>query len=110
MLDRKVEGLDTVVRLLAAGPPPAERRDGLTNLVQLGGCTVTGRGTRVTVHLEDPYVATGRDQGTGQPVCAPARAQSVLDPGVGADDVEVVLRRPDGPALGPYRCAGFLDG
>ncbi|MFH9728083.1 hypothetical protein ACH4M4_34725 [Streptomyces sp. NPDC017254] len=110
VLDRKVENLNTVVKLLAGGPPPAEQRDGLTNLVELGGYTVTGRGVRVTVHLEDPYAATGRDQGTGQLVCTLARAQSVLDPKVRADDVEVTLRRPEGPVLGPYRCAEFLDG
>ncbi|MET9725173.1 hypothetical protein [Streptomyces zaomyceticus] len=110
VLDRKVESLNAVVKLLAAGPPPAERRDGLANLVELGGYTVTGRGTRVTVRLEDPYAATGRDQGTGQLVCTLARAQSVLDPKVRADDVEVVLRQPEGTELGPYRCAEFLDG
>lgn len=110
VLDRKVESLNSVVKLLAGGPPPAEQRDGLTNLVQLGGYTVTGQGARVTVHLEDPYAATGRDQGTGQLVCTLARAQSVLDPEVRTDDVEVTLRQPVGPSLGPYRCAEFLDG
>ncbi|MER5963649.1 hypothetical protein [Streptomyces sp. NPDC002057] len=110
VLDRRVENLNTVVKLLAAGPPPAELRDGLTNLVEIGGYTVTGRGTRVTVDLEDPYAATGRDQGTGQLVCTLARAQSVLDPKVGADDVEVTLSPSEGPELGPYRCAEFLNG
>ncbi|MFF3837698.1 hypothetical protein [Streptomyces sp. NPDC001930] len=110
LLDREVKNLSSVVKLLADGPPPAEQRDGLTNLVQLGGYTVTGRGTEVTVRLEGPYAGTGRDQGTGQLVCTLARAQSVLDPKVRADDVEVTLRQPEGPALGPYRCAEFLDG
>ncbi|WP_234106705.1 hypothetical protein, partial [Streptomyces venezuelae] len=55
VLDREVTDLGSVVKLLAAGPPPAERRDGLTNLVDIGGYTVTGRGTGVTVRLEGPY-------------------------------------------------------
>ncbi|MFB7406494.1 hypothetical protein ACFCZ2_04840 [Streptomyces sp. NPDC056202] len=110
VLDREVENLASVVKLLASGPPPAEQRGGLTNLVELGGYTVTGRGTRVTVRLESPYAGTGRDQGTGQLVCTLARAQSVLDTTVGTDEVEVTLRRPEGPDLGPYRCAEFLAG
>ncbi|MFD3994435.1 hypothetical protein [Streptomyces sp. NPDC058548] len=110
LLDREIENLGSVVKLLASGPPPAEQRDGLTNLVELGGYTVTGRGSEVTVRLESPYAGTGRDQGTGQLVCTLARAQSVLDPKVRTDDVEVTLRQPEGPDLGPYRCAEFLDG
>ncbi|MFI9115955.1 hypothetical protein [Streptomyces venezuelae] len=109
VLDREVTDLNSVVKLLAAGPPPAERRDGLTNLVDIGGYTVTGRGTGVTVRLEEPYPGSGRDQGTGQLVCSLARAQSVLDPKVRADDVRVTLVPPEGPGLGPYRCAEFLD-
>ncbi|MFE6225870.1 hypothetical protein [Streptomyces sp. NPDC057854] len=110
VLDREVDSLDSVVKLLMSGPPPAEQRDGLTNLVQLGGYTVTGRGAGVTVRLEDPYGATGRDQGTGQLVCTLARAQSVLDPGVRTEDVEVTLRPPEAQPLGPYRCPEFLNG
>ncbi|MDX2560802.1 hypothetical protein PV371_14225 [Streptomyces sp. TX20-6-3] len=110
VLDREIKDLASVVKLLASGPPPAEQRDGLTNLVQLGGYTVTGRGAQVTVRLEGPYAGTGRDQGTGQLVCTLARAQSVLDPKVRTDDVEVTLRGPEGPDLGPFRCAEFLGG
>lgn len=111
LLDREVKDLNAVVKLLAGGPPPAEQRDGLTSLVQeLGGYSVTGTGNRVTVRLDGPYTATGRDQGTGQLVCTLARAQSVLDPKVRADDVEVTLRPSEGAALGPYRCAEFLNG
>ncbi|WP_030969424.1 GerMN domain-containing protein [Streptomyces sp. NRRL S-1824] len=110
LLDREVKDLNAVVKLLAEGPPPAEQRDGLTSLVQLGGYSVTGTGTRVTVRLDGPYALTGRDQGTGQVVCTLARAQSVLDPKVRADDVEVTLRPSDGASLGPYRCAEFLNG
>ncbi|MFJ5137690.1 hypothetical protein [Streptomyces sp. NPDC088707] len=110
VLDREIDDLASVVKLLASGPPPAEQRDGLTNLVELGGYTVTGRGTQVTLRLESPYAGTGRDQGTGQLVCTLARAQSVLDPKVRTDDVEVTLRPPGSPELGPYRCAEFLGG
>ncbi|MCX4823948.1 hypothetical protein OG883_29555 [Streptomyces sp. NBC_01142] len=111
LLDREVKDLNAVVKLLAGGPPPAEQRDGLTSLVQeLGGYSVTGTGSRVTVRLDGPYTATGRDQGTGQLVCTLARAQSVLDPKVRADDVEVTLRPSESAALGPYRCAEFLNG
>ncbi|MFD9485409.1 hypothetical protein [Streptomyces sp. NPDC059991] len=109
LLDREVKDLNTVVKLLAVGPPPAEQRDGLTSLVQLGGYTVTGTGTHVTMHVEGPYAMSGRDQGTGQLVCTLARAQSVLDPKTRADDVVVTLRPEQGAALGPYRCAEFLN-
>ncbi|MER7913903.1 MULTISPECIES: hypothetical protein [unclassified Streptomyces] len=109
LLDRRITDLNMVMKLLAAGPPPAERRDGLTTLVQgLGGYTATGSGTRVTVRLEDPYAGNGRDQATGQLVCTLARAQSVLEAEVRAEDVEVTLRPPGGPAVGPHRCADFL--
>ncbi|MFB7512590.1 hypothetical protein [Streptomyces sp. NPDC056144] len=109
LLDRKVDSLAAVMKLLAAGPGPAEQRDGLTSLVQgLGGYSVSGTGTRVTVLLDDPYPLSGRDQGTGQVVCTLARAQSVLDPKVRADDVEVTIRPAEGAPLGPYRCAEFL--
>ncbi|MCX5339852.1 hypothetical protein [Streptomyces atratus] len=108
--DKEIKDLDAVMKLLAVGPSPAEQRDGLTSLVQqLGGYSVTGTGTRVTVHLDGPYAESGRDQGTGQLVCTLARAQSVLDPKVRTDDVEVTLRPSEGAALGPYRCAEFLN-
>ncbi|MFE5093085.1 hypothetical protein ACFRCI_22665 [Streptomyces sp. NPDC056638] len=108
LLDKEVKDLNAVVKLLLSGPP-AEQRDGLTSLVQLPGFSVTGTGTRVTVRLDGPYAESGRDQGTGQLVCTLARAQSVLDPKVRTDDVEVTLRPSEGPALGPYRCAEFLN-
>ncbi|MCX4675313.1 hypothetical protein OG413_08240 [Streptomyces sp. NBC_01433] len=110
LIDVKVEDLNTVIKYLAQGPPPAEQRDGLTSLVQLGGYRATGTGTRVTVRIDGAYTATGRDQGTGQLVCTLARAQSVIDPKVRTDDVEVTLRPSEGATLGPYRCAEFLNG
>ncbi|MFF4169413.1 hypothetical protein [Streptomyces sp. NPDC001744] len=111
LLDREITSLNAAVKLLAQGPPPAERRDGLTSLLQeLGGYTVTGAGTRVTVRLEHSYPADGRGQATGQLVCTLARAQSVLEPAVRAEDVRVTLRPAGEPAMGPYRCADFLAG
>ncbi|MFD3659616.1 hypothetical protein ACFWVF_03280 [Streptomyces sp. NPDC058659] len=111
LLDTRLKDLNSVVKLLAQGPGPAEQRDGLTSLVQeLGGYTVSGTGTRVTIRLDGPYPLSGRDQGTGQLVCTLARAQSVLDPKVRADEVEVGVRPAEGAELGPYRCAEFLDG
>ncbi|WP_331729116.1 hypothetical protein OG698_47760 (plasmid) [Streptomyces sp. NBC_01003] len=108
--DKEVKSLDEVLKLLTTGPSPAEQRDGLTSLVdQLLAYSVTGTGTRVTVHLDGPYVESGRGQGTGQLVCTLARAQSVLERKVRADDVEVTLRPSEGAALGPYRCADFLN-
>ncbi|MEU7019278.1 hypothetical protein ABZ990_01280 [Streptomyces sp. NPDC046203] len=106
--DRKVDDLDGVLKLLGQEPPPAEQRDGLTSLVRLGGYSATGEGTRVTVRIDGPQAtAPPPGQGTGQLVCTLARAQSVLDPKVRADDVEVTLRPSGAAALGPYRCAEF---
>lgn len=110
LLDPRSRDLNSVVKLLAQGPGPAEQRAGLTSLVQeLGGYTVSGTGARVTIRMDGPYPLSGRDQGTGQLVCTLARAQSVLEPEVGTDDVEVTVRPTEGPVLGPYRCAEFLD-
>ncbi|MFD4996527.1 hypothetical protein [Streptomyces buecherae] len=110
LLDREVTELNSVIKLLAQGPPAAEQRDGLTSLVQLNGASATGSGSRVTVRYEGPYPADGRDLGTGQLVCTMARAQAVLDPEVRTDDVEVTIRPSDGDPLGPYRCAEFRNG
>ncbi|MFJ6567461.1 hypothetical protein ACIQNU_08565 [Streptomyces sp. NPDC091292] len=110
LLDEDIRDLNEVVKLLAQEPPPAEQRDGLTSLVSLGGYSVTGTGTRVTVRFEGPDPMPGRGQATGQLVCSLARAQSVLDPTARADDVEVTIRPTEGAAQGPYRCAEFLNG
>ncbi|MEU3961268.1 hypothetical protein AB0F42_15785 [Streptomyces buecherae] len=110
LLDREVTELNSVIKLLAQGPPLAEQRDGLTSLVQLSGASATGSGSRVTVRYEGPYPADGRDLGTGQLVCTMARAQAVLDPEVRTDDVEVTIRPSEGEPLGPYRCAEFRNG
>lgn len=111
LLDRNITGLDAVMKLLAQGPTAAERREGLTTLVQApGGYSVTGDGPRVTVELAGPYWAEGRDQVTGQLVCTLASFQSVREAEVRADDVEVTIRPGEGPVLGPLRCAEFLDG
>lgn len=110
MLDQEFENLSGVMKMFFQGPSADQRRDGLTNLLELPGFQVSGTGTRVTVSLDGPYAGTGRDQGTGQLVCTLARAQSVFDPKVRTDDVEVTVRQPDSADLGPYRCAEFLDG
>ncbi|MQS38011.1 hypothetical protein [Streptomyces katsurahamanus] len=110
VIDAKVRDLDSVLKLLLVHGQPETLPAGLTTLVDFGGFSATGTGARVTVRLEDPYPASGRDQGTGQLVCTLARAQSVLDPKVRTDDVEVTLRPPEGAELGPYRCAEFLNG
>ncbi|MFB7915355.1 hypothetical protein [Streptomyces sp. NPDC056061] len=110
VLDKKVDDLNGVLKLLGQDPPPLEQRGGLTSLVRLGGYSASGTGTRVTVRVDGPYSETESDQGTGQLVCTLARAQSVLDPKVRADDVEVTLRPSEGAVLGPYRCAEFLTG
>ncbi|MEE1843967.1 MULTISPECIES: hypothetical protein [unclassified Streptomyces] len=110
LIDKEVDSLDGVLKLLGGTPPPTGQGDGLTSLVHLGGYSATGSGTRVTVRLEGLYGESGRDQATGQLVCTLARAQSVLEPEVRTDDVEVTLRPTEGEALGPYRCAEFLNG
>ncbi|MFF3392679.1 hypothetical protein ACFYW1_17350 [Streptomyces sp. NPDC002669] len=104
LIDQEVGDLAGVLKLLGQEPP-----EGLISLVRLGGYSATGSGTRVTVSIEGLYGGSGHDQGTGQVVCTLARAQSVLEPKVGADDVEVTLRPSEGAALGPYRCADFLN-
>lgn len=108
VVDREVESLGMVVKLLLMGPPPGGRADGLTSFVELPGFSVTGKGARVTLRLEGAYAGSGRDQGTGQLVCTLARAQSLLAPQVRADDVKVTLRPAGSAALGPYRCTEFL--
>ncbi|MEU5400616.1 hypothetical protein ABZ348_15155 [Streptomyces sp. NPDC005963] len=110
LIDKEIKDLASVIKLLALGPSPTEQRDGLTSVFEIGGYTVTGEGTRVTLHLAGPYGQSGRDQGTGQLVCTLARAQSVLEPEVMFDDVEVTLRPEEGAKLGPFRCAEFLNG
>ncbi|WP_349632845.1 hypothetical protein [Streptomyces sp. ML-6] len=104
LIDREVDDLNGVLKLLGQEPP-----EGLISLVRLGGYSATGSGARVTVGIDGLYGDSGRDQGTGQLVCTLARAQSVLEPEVGPDDVEVTLRPSEGAALGPYRCADFLN-
>ncbi|MFE7616585.1 hypothetical protein [Streptomyces sp. NPDC057496] len=104
LIDKEVEDLGGVLKLLGQEPP-----EGLISLVRLGGYSAAGSGTRVTVGIDGPYRGSERDQGTGQVVCTLARAQSVLEPKVRTDDVEVTLRPSEGAALGPYRCAEFLN-
>ncbi|MFB6505103.1 MULTISPECIES: hypothetical protein [unclassified Streptomyces] len=104
LIDKEIDDLGGVLKMLGQEPP-----EGLISLVHLGGYSAVGSGTRVTVSIDGLYGDSGRDQGTGQVVCTLARAQSVLEPKVRADDVEVTLRPSEGAALGPYRCADFLN-
>ncbi|MFI1017953.1 hypothetical protein [Streptomyces sp. NPDC020965] len=111
VLNRDITDLNMVMKLLSAGPSQAETEAGLTTLVhELGGYAVEGKGTRVTVYLTSVYQQPAGDQGTGQLVCTLARTQSVIDPKVRADDVEVTLRPATGDKVGPFRCAEFLGG
>ncbi|MFE1907711.1 hypothetical protein ACFW96_29185, partial [Streptomyces gardneri] len=108
LLDRRLQDLNSVVKLLAQGPGPAEQRDGLTSLVQeLGGYTVSGSGARVTIHMEGAYPLSGRDQGTGQLVCTLARAQSGRVPEVEAGGVGGSGGARGGAVEGPLRGAGL---
>ncbi|MGW3085884.1 GerMN domain-containing protein [Streptomyces sp. NPDC001108] len=106
LIDRRVDDLNGALKLLGATEPPPGQ--GLVSLVRLGGYSATGSGERVTVRTEGPYGGSGRDQATGQLVCTLARAQSVLDPMVRADDVRVTFRPTEGEPLGPLGCAEFL--
>ncbi|MDT0489898.1 GerMN domain-containing protein [Streptomyces sp. NPDC012600] len=111
LIDKDVRDLAAVMKLLAQGPSAAERREGLTTLIQgVGHYEVTGDRSRVTVRLKGPYWASERDQATGQLVCTLASFQSVQEAAVRADDVEVTVRPGEGPVLGPLRCAEFLGG
>ncbi|MEU0985948.1 GerMN domain-containing protein [Streptomyces sp. NPDC005953] len=109
LIDTEIKDLASVMKLLAQGPSPTEQRDGLASVYEIEGYTVTGEGTRVTLDLSGQYTGSGQDQGTGQLVCTLARAQSVLEPKVMFDDVEVTLDPEEGIELGPYRCADFLN-
>ncbi|GGZ56017.1 hypothetical protein GCM10010387_57670 [Streptomyces inusitatus] len=111
LLDIGVDGLTAVVKVLFKGPSEADRRDGLSTVLHFdGGYSATGKGARVTVDIDGHYAEVERAQGTGQLVCTLASAQSVFDPKVRADEVEVTLRPSVGSEQGPYRCADFLNG
>ncbi|MFF2007612.1 hypothetical protein ACFVWY_00870 [Streptomyces sp. NPDC058195] len=108
LIDQRPDDLNGALKLLGATEPPTGQGEQLVSLVRLGGYSATGTGDRVTVRLDGPYGGSGRDQATGQVVCTLARAQSVLDPKVRADDVRVTLRPSESEPLGPFRCAEFL--
>ncbi|MGW2658965.1 GerMN domain-containing protein [Streptomyces sp. NPDC001478] len=103
LIDREIgPNIGGVLKLLLDPP------EGLVNLLQLGGYTVSVRGARVTVEIDGSYGGTGRDLGTGQLVCTLASARSVSAPGIDSDEVEVVLSPSQGPEQGPYRCADYF--
>ncbi|WP_369382192.1 hypothetical protein [Streptomyces sp. cg36] len=98
------------LKLLASGPTRDEQERGLTNLVELRSYSVTGSGTRITLHAPGTYFGTGPDHlADGQLICTLARAQAFLHKAekVRPDDVQVTLAN-DESSLGPYRCAQFL--
>ncbi|MCW5250753.1 MULTISPECIES: hypothetical protein [unclassified Streptomyces] len=103
LVDREIgKDIGWVLKLLLEPP------EGLVNLLQLGGYTVSARGARVTVEIDGTYGGTGLDLGTGQMVCTLASARSVVAPEVGSDEVEVTLSPSSGPEQGPYRCADYF--
>ncbi|MEU6557122.1 hypothetical protein ABZ915_43830 [Streptomyces sp. NPDC046915] len=105
--DREVTELGSTIKLLIAGPNASEQHSGLTNLVESAGtCTATGHGKQVTLDMPGTLLSAGNRLLNGQLVCSPARAQSVLEPDVRPDDVQVTLK-PDGDPLGPYECSYF---
>ncbi|MGW7245923.1 GerMN domain-containing protein [Streptomyces decoyicus] len=100
--------LDDAFKLLIAGPSPAERADGLTNLlptdVDFSADAVDGE---VTIAAPGYPTGSSQDQATGQLVCTLARAE-VLVHGTRPDKVQVVIAG-DGERVGPYRCQQFLQ-
>ncbi|MCF3131871.1 GerMN domain-containing protein [Streptomyces olivochromogenes] len=107
--DREVTELGSAVKLLVAGPNASEQKSGLTNLVEpTGTYTATGHGKQVTLDMPGTLLSPDNRLLNGQLVCSLARAQSLLEPDIRPDDVQVTLK-PDGRPLGPYRCSYFLD-
>ncbi|MEO3976249.1 hypothetical protein [Streptomyces sp. CAU 1734] len=107
LLNVEVKNLETVVKLLHGEPP--ERPDDVYTLVDLPGYNVSGKGNKVTVLLADAYPQSQRDQATGQLVCTLASTQSVLDPKVRAENVEVTIRSYEGIRLDPVKCSDFMN-
>ncbi|MFB7368406.1 hypothetical protein ACFC0D_00930 [Streptomyces sp. NPDC056222] len=105
----EITELKAAVKLLAEGPTEAEQQRGLTSLATGFSYDVTAKGARVTVRSPDATFAGSRrdDLVNGQLVCTLARAQSLIDPSVRPDDVQVTLAGNAKP-LGPYRCSQFL--
>ncbi|MEV6396208.1 hypothetical protein AB0M39_15770 [Streptomyces sp. NPDC051907] len=107
-----LKNLESVLKMLLAGPSEAEREQGLTTLVQLGTFAATGEGDQVRLDVPDNSITPQDRVLQGQLVCSLARAQSLLGGAteqIRPADVQVTLR-PDGPPLGPYRCPDFLTG
>ncbi|MGW2021417.1 GerMN domain-containing protein [Streptomyces decoyicus] len=106
--DVTFDQLDDAFKLLISGPSPAERAEGLTNLLPTAGqFRATARHGQVTVTAPGYATFSPQDQATGQLVCTLARAE-VLVHGTRPDKVQVTVVGEDGRA-GPYRCQQFLS-
>lgn len=104
--DRTVDQLDDVFKLLFSGPSPAERDEGLTNVLPEVDYRATAHRGHVTVTAPRFNFASPQDQGTGQLVCTLARAEVLLH-GTRPDRVQVSIVGERGRA-GPYQCQQFL--
>ncbi|MFD9034627.1 hypothetical protein ACFVZW_26355 [Streptomyces sp. NPDC059567] len=106
----KLKDLNSVIKLLTAGPNTAEQTSGLLSLVEPpGSYDAVGNGTKVMLAMPGAHLTPDNHLLSGQLVCSLAHAQSMLNPKVHPDDVQVTLTS-DGAPLGPYRCSYFLDG
>ncbi|MFD5397435.1 hypothetical protein ACFWJW_24840 [Streptomyces sp. NPDC127097] len=104
--DVTVDQLDDAFKLLADGPTPGERDEGLTDVLPDGEYHATARRGHVTVTAPRLAVTSPQDQGTGQLVCTLARAEVLLH-GTRPDKVQVSIVGEQGRA-GPYQCQQFL--
>ncbi|MFE0107261.1 hypothetical protein [Streptomyces sp. NPDC059009] len=106
----EIRSLDDALKFLAEGPTEAEQERGLTSMLSSLSFDVTADGTKLTARSPDASGTGGRreDLANGQLVCTLARAQSVLQPRIRPDEVQVTLVR-EGTPMGPYRCSQFLD-
>ncbi|MFI5522689.1 hypothetical protein [Streptomyces platensis] len=105
--DMTIDQLDDVFKLLLSGPSPAERDEGLSNVLPTEvRYSATARRGHVTVTAPHYALASPQNQGTGQLVCTLARAEVLLH-GTRPDKVQVSIVGEQGRA-GPYQCQQFL--
>ncbi|MGA5559877.1 hypothetical protein ACPCUV_01605 [Streptomyces platensis] len=105
--DMTVDQFGDVFKLLFSGPTPAERDEGLTNVLPTEvQYSATAHRGHVTVTAPRHDFASPQDQGTGQLVCTLARAEVLLH-GTRPDKVQVTIVGERGRA-GPYQCQQFL--
>ncbi|MCF3148167.1 hypothetical protein [Streptomyces platensis] len=104
--DVTIDQLDDVFKLLTNGPSPAERDEGLTNVLPDVPYSATAHRGHVTVTAPRFAFASPQDPGTAQLVCTLARAEVLLH-GTRPDRVQVSIVGERGRA-GPYQCQQFL--